>query len=68
MTELFGILSCYQEFVRVGVAYIVNLMRVESLSRQEVEMDNGKKIYPPRGAYQPLREKYFSYYCSEENL
>lgn len=68
MTELFGILSCYQEFVRVGVAYIVNLVHVESLSRQEVEMDNGKKIYPPRGAYQPLREKYFSYYCSEENL
>ena len=50
MTELFGILSCYQEFVRVGVAYIVNLVHVESLSRQEVEMDNGKKIYPQPAA------------------
>ena len=66
MTELFGMLSCYQEFVRVGVAYIVNLSHIESLSRQEVEMDNGKKIYPPRGSYQPLREKYFQYYCEEE--
>ena len=68
MTELFGMLSCYQEFVRVGVAYIVNLIHVESLSRQEVEMDNGKKIYPPRGAYQPLREKYFAYYCGEDGV
>lgn len=66
MTELYGMLSCYQEFVRVGVAYIVNLGHIDNLSRQEVGMDNGKKIYPPRGSYQPLREKYFHYYCEEE--
>ena len=67
MTELYGMLSCYREFVRVGVAYIVNLEHIDSISRQEVGMDNGKKIYPPRGSYQPLREKYFHYYCEEED-
>jgi len=67
MTELYGMLSCYKEFLRVGASYIVNLEHIDSLSRQEVEMDNGKKIYPPRGSYQPLREKYFQYYCEEED-
>ncbi len=63
MTELYDMLSLYSEFIRVGIAYIVNLEHVESLSRQELQMDNGKTIYPPRGSYQSLREKYFTYYC-----
>ena len=65
MTEIYELLACYQEFARVGVAYIVNLEHVDSLNAQEVQMDNGKKIYLPRGAYHPLREKYFGYYCEE---
>ena len=59
-------LSGYWEFVRVGGAYIVNLGHMESLNSQELEMDNGKKIYLPRGSYQALREQYFAYYCGEE--
>lgn len=65
MTEICEMLSQYREFARAGVAYIVNLNHVESLSRQELLLDNGKKIYPPRGSYQSLREQYFSYYCEE---
>lgn len=65
MTEIHEMLACYREFARVGVAYIVNLEHVDGLNAQEVQMDNGKKVYLPRGAYQPLRERYFGYYCEE---
>lgn len=66
ITEIYGMLSRYDNFVRVGIAYVVNLDHVDSLNAQELQMDNGKKIYLPRGSYQPLREKYFGYYCEEE--
>ena len=62
MTEIYDQLSQYHEFVRVGIGYIVNLEHIESLSRQEVRMDNDKVLYLPRGSFAPLREKYFSYY------
>ncbi len=65
ITEIYGMLSRYDNFVRVGIAYVVNLDHVDSLNAQELQMDNGKKIYLPRGSYQPLREKYFGYYCEE---
>ncbi len=66
MTEIYDQLSQYHEFVRVGIGYIVNLEHIESMSRQEVRMDNDKVLYLPRGSFAPLREKYFSYYCEEE--
>lgn len=66
MTETYEMIAKYQEFVRVGVAYIVNLEHVESLNARELQMDNGKKIYLPRGSYRPLRERYFEFYCEEE--
>ncbi len=65
MTELYEQLSRYQEFVRIGVAFIVNLEYVGSLNAKEIHMDNGKKIYLPRGAHKALREQYFSYYCRD---
>lgn len=68
MAELYEMLSSCHEFARVGIAYIVNMDHIESLSRQELQMDNGRKIYPPRGSYQLLRERYFGYYCDAEEL
>lgn len=65
MAAIYDMLCGYPEFVRVGAAYIVNMEHIASLNRQELGMDNGKKIYPPRGSYQPLREKYFGYYCED---
>lgn len=65
MTELYEQLSQYQEFVRIGVAFIVNLGYVMSLNAKEICMDNGEKIYLPRGTYKGLREQYFNYYCKE---
>ncbi|HBA69412.1 MAG TPA: DNA-binding response regulator [Lachnospiraceae bacterium] len=65
MTEIYGMLSPYQEFVRVGIAYIVNLEYIDSLNGQDICLNTGKKIYLPRGAYKPLKEQYFRYYCEE---
>ncbi len=63
LTELYDQLSHYQEFVRLGVAFIVNIGYIGSLNAKEILMDNGMKIYLPRGTYKSLREHYFSYYC-----
>ncbi|MCM1540744.1 MAG: LytTR family DNA-binding domain-containing protein [Blautia sp.] len=65
MAEIYALLSHYQEFVRIGVAFIVNLGYIGSLNAKEIHMDNGRKIYLPRGAYKGLREQYFNYYCRE---
>ncbi len=66
MAKIFEMLSGYTEFVRAGIAYIINLKHIESLNAREIQMDNGKKIYLPRGSYQPLKEQYFDYYCEED--
>lgn len=66
MTEIYEQLSHYQEFVRIGVAFIVNLGYIGSLNSKEICMDNGMKIYLPRGTYKGLREQYFNYYCREK--
>lgn len=65
MTEIYGMLMNHLEFVKVGVSYIVNLEHIDSLNAQGISLDNGKHIHMPRGAYQPLRELYFKYYCEE---
>lgn len=64
MTEVYKLLSPYREFVRVGVAFIVNLEYIESLNAQDICLTGGEKIYLPRGAYKGLREQYFNYYCN----
>ena len=63
MTEISKQLSPYQEFVRIGSAFIVNLGYIGSLSAKEMCLDNGMKIYLPRGTYKGLREQYFNYFC-----
>ena len=66
MAELYKMLVPWREFVRVGVAYIVNLEYIESLNAQEICLNDGKRIYLPRGAYKTLKEQYFRYYCEPE--
>lgn len=65
MAKVYEKLSDFPEFVRVGVSYAVNLEHVESLNARELNMDNGKRIYLPRGSYASLRESYFGFYCEE---
>lgn len=66
MTDIFGMLSDCQEFVKVGASYIVNLEHVVSLNGRELVMEPEASIHLPRGSYQPLRERYFKYYCESK--
>ena len=52
----------YEEVIRIGKWYIINMDHVEGLDSQAVEMDNGQSLYLPRGAYQTLRKQYITYY------
>ena len=52
----------YEEIVRIGKWYIINMDHVEGLDSQAVQMDNELKLYLPRGAYQSLRKQYITYY------
>lgn len=63
MAKIYDMLAESPEFVKVGISYIINLEHVNSLNARELEMDNGGRIYLPRGSYHPLRESYFGYYC-----
>jgi len=66
MAEIYEMLSHYKEFVRIGVAFIVNLGYIKSMNAKEIILDNGMKIYLPRGAYKGIKEQYFNYYCGEK--
>lgn len=66
MTEIFGMLAEYQEFVKVGASYILNLEHVVSMNSRQVLMEPKDSIHLPRGSYQPLRERYFNYYCEQK--
>ena len=52
----------YEEIIRLGKWYIINMDHVEGLDSQVVQMDNGQQLYLPRGAYQSLRKQYITYY------
>lgn len=62
MTEFYGLVSGYEEFARVGVAYTINLAHAESLNAREVCFSSGETIHLPRGVYPKLKEHYFAYY------
>ena len=62
MTGLEELFLPYGEIVRIGKGYIINMDHVEGLDSRAVQMDNGLKLYLPRGAYQSLRKQYITYY------
>lgn len=64
MAKLYEICSVCQALVKVGASYIVHLEHINSLNAQEAQMDNGQKIFLPRGTYRCLRKQYFDYYVS----
>ena len=59
VTELFGELSQYGEFVRGGSAYIINLNKVKSVSTGEVCFNNNRKLPLPRGAHNEIKEAFW---------
>ena len=62
MAKIYEMCCACQELVKVGASYIIHLGHIESMNAQEVQMDNGQKIYLPRGTYPFLRDKYLDYY------
>lgn len=66
MAKIYEMCEACQELVKVGASYIVHLEHIVSLNAQEAQMDNGRKIYLPRGTYRCLREQYLDYYCGKE--
>lgn len=66
MAKIYEMCSHCQELVKVGASYIVHLGHIVSMNAQEIQMDNGRKVYLPRGTYRLLREQYFEYYCGRE--
>lgn len=63
MVKIYEMCSVCPGFVKVGASYIIHLEHIESMNAQEVQMDNGRTIYLPRGTYRCLREQYFDHYC-----
>ena len=63
MTRLEELFLPYEEIVRIGKWYIVNMDHVEGLDSHAVQMGNGQQLYLPRGAYQALRKQYITYYA-----
>ena len=62
MTGLEELFLPYEEIVRIGKCYIINMDHVEGLNSRAVQMDNGQQLFLPRGAYQSLRKQYITYY------
>lgn len=67
IARLYEMFDC-QELVKVGASYIIHLEHIDSLNAKEAWMDNGCKIYLPRGTYRCLREQYFDYFCGGGEL
>ena len=65
MTGLEELFLPYEEIVRLGKWYIINMDHVEGLNSQAVQMDNGQQLFLPRGAYQSLRKQYITYYTGD---
>ena len=61
MIRLYEMLAAHQEFIKVGISYIINLKHIERLGTQVLQLDNGKEIYLPRGSYKPLSDWYFNH-------
>lgn len=66
MARICEMCSVCQTLVKVGVSYIVSLEHIVSMNARELLMDNGQKIYLPRGTFRLLREQYLDYYCGRE--
>lgn len=66
MTKLAELLCTHRMFAKLGVSYIVNLEHIEQLGTQMLQIDNGTKIFLPRGSYKELREKFFHYVMKTE--
>lgn len=64
--ELYGMLERFPQFCRCGSSFILNLGHVIAVDREEISMDDGRRIYVPRNRAAEFRKIYFSYYFEME--
>ncbi len=62
VTEMFGLLSEYGGFIRVGAAYVVNLRHVKHVSHTEVCLCDDTTVQIPRGKYNDIRNDFLDFY------
>ena len=63
--ELYEILEKFNQFLRCGSSYILNLNHIIAVDREKVRMDNGARIYLPRNKKTEFRKKYFEFFFQE---
>lgn len=67
LSQIFGEIERYPEFIRIGASYIVNLAFVRKISPGTVELLNGAKIPVPRRRSEEVQKAYMDF-CRKEAL
>lgn len=65
LSLLYESLSSFEDFIKLGSSYIINLFYVKQIQSKEVLMTNNFLIPVPRGAYQNLKDAFFNFYCKK---
>ena len=60
--KLWEMLERFPQFGRCGRSYILNMDHIVSVEREEIKMDNGRKVYIPRNKSAEFKKIYFAYY------
>jgi len=64
--ELFELLSLDQRFYKCGSTYIINMSKIEEITKSDIKLDNGGCIPMQRRQYKELLDRYTGY-CLEGN-
>lgn len=59
--NLWEILGGFSQFGRCGRSYILNMDHIVSMEREEIVMNNGRKVYIPCNKIAEFKKIYFSY-------
>ena len=60
--NLYAILQRFPQFQKCGSSYILNMNHIVALHKDEVKMDNGRKIFIPSSKAAEFKKAYFAYY------
>ena len=63
VSELYAALMKNGGFIRVGIAYIINLRNVKNVSTREVKMYNNVSIPIPRGKHNEIKKAFWDFQC-----
>ena len=66
VAELHDMLIQYGGFIRVGIAYIINLRNIRNVSTSQVNLDHGVCIPIPRGKHSDIKKAFWDFQCKED--